>query len=88
MVHVPVVALSVCPSTVLPDTVGAIVLTGGGSSAVTAAVAGAVALAVPPSPLAVTTSSMRFPTSAAARVYVEAVAPAMFVQVVPQSRHW
>ena len=58
---------------------------------VTTAVAGDVASVLPPGPVAVTTTRMVEPTSAATRSYVGPVAPGMSTQAAPvasQRCHW
>ena len=64
-VHVPGSAVSVSPSTGSPEIVGASVFTGGSAS--TSAVAGEVALSLPAPFVAVTTTRIAAPTSAAVR---------------------
>ena len=85
----PLVAVRVCPSCAVPETVGAPVFDGG--AAATVAVADEVALLEPAEFDAVTVTRIVEPTSELLAAYVCAVAPPMSAQLPPlasQWRHW
>jgi hypothetical protein len=88
-VHVPEVAVRVCPSTGSPLIDGAAVLDG--ATPVTGELTADAALADPAVLVAVTRTTNALPTSAPASVYACAVAPVTSTQLLPsvlQRRHW
>ena len=87
--QVPVATVSVSPSRATPETSGRSVFTGGAGRI--ASVRADVTFALPAEFVAVTTTRSVASTSPARATYVEPVAPAISVQVVPsaaQRRHW
>ena len=87
--QVPWLSDRTCASWAVPVTAGGV--TTNGASAVTTAVWGEVAVAVPPALVPVTTTRIVEPMSATTCVYVDAVAPPMSAQLLPeasQRRHW
>ena len=87
--HAPVDAVSVCPCCAAPEVTGGAVFVGG-IPATTGV--GADSAVLEPAPfVAITSTTSVDPTSAETSVYADAVAPAMFEQLVPplvQRRHW
>ena len=81
--QVPLLAVSVCPTCGVPDTVGGAVFRGLAGAACTTAVAFEVALAEPSEFAAVTRTRSRCPTSACRTVYRLKVAPEIAVQPSP-----
>jgi hypothetical protein len=86
-VHVPGLAVKVCPSCAVPAIVGEDVFDGGVGGGCTTAVAAEVAVPVPLLFLAVTTTRIVEPTSRLVRTYVVAVAPASDEQPEPLALH-
>jgi hypothetical protein len=89
-VHVPLVPVSVCPTTSEPEMTGSIVFFGWLADA-TVEVDEESALAWPTAFVAVTRARKREPTSLLGTVYVELVAPPIDAQFAPwesQRRHW
>jgi hypothetical protein len=86
--QLPLVAVSVWPSSAVPEIDGAAVFCGAaGATAGTARVASDVDDVCPAAFAAVTATRSRWPTSAAWTVYVWPVALAMLVQLAPFASH-
>ena len=85
--HVPGSADSTCPACAVPLIVGSAVLLGATGAGATTAVGSELALLEPALFVAVTTTRIVKPTSAASAVYVFDVAPLMLPQLLPLVSH-